>query len=933
MYFPVIVCKEDVMKKQYRLKPVQIALMTALCSTGLTVSAAESDDNMETIQVSGIRGSLNKSAAIKRDSIGVVDAISAEDIGKFPDTNLAESLQRITGVAIDRTNNEGNQVTVRGLGPSFNLVTLNNRQMPNSSALQARGISRSFNFREIAAETVSEVQVLKSSQANLDSGGIGATINIRTARPFDRPGFRAAASAKAVVDTSVDKGDTVTPELSGMVSNTFMDDTVGVLLSVSHSQRDSHVDRIGTSGGWGRITSDDVNNIDTSRTNASTNPTNEIWSVETIDFDKTDYERERQNAQLVVQWAPTDSVIATVDYTLSRLDEKGKQNRMSYWFDGFDSGATDENGTLVSASRDNDELNFWAWEYAFKTENDSFGINLEWQATETLQLSFDAHDSTSHANPGALPAERIANLKNPFGDAYPVTINADFSGNIPVASFNDFGLNGGAFNQDNIVADLYQERGYEVENNIKQIKLAGKLDLSNGSFDQSLGFGVTSTEYKVDVLDIYNFNFALGNTMDISGLNLTFESGGAGFEYLPIYSAAEFIDLVSDQGLRNVEEVSENGIEEKTEAAFITYDLRGEISGMSFNANAGLRYEQTDVKAYSVLQPVIGLQWITAIGIDQIKSETTASYDSSDYDYVLPSMSFSLDLNDDMVVRAAYSKTIARSNISAMFPNTNLVTRVDNFTASIGNPGLSPYESDNFDLAYEWYYDDTSYMSLGYFRKKVDNYIATGTTDRTLSGPVSEYNNNGVYTDPSAANRADCPTGDETNDACKSQPTDPEIIWRVTTSENINATTVDGLEFNVQHIFGDTGFGGIANYTYVDTTDEYDIYSIENKFAINGLSDTANLVAFYEDDVIEARIAYNWRDKFLLSSGAEPSFTEAYSQIDVSGSYQINEMLSVFVEGINITNEETRRHGRFENQLIDYEEYGARYNFGVRAKF
>ncbi|WP_017446510.1 TonB-dependent receptor [Gayadomonas joobiniege] len=921
------------MKTQYRFNPIQLALVTTLASSAFVASAAQAEGNIETIQVSGIRGSLNKSAAIKRDSVGVVDAISAEDIGKFPDTNLAESLQRITGVAIDRTNNEGNQVTVRGLGPNFNLVTLNDRQMPNSSALQSRGISRSFNFREIAAETVSEVQVMKSSQANLDSGGIGATINIRTARPFDRPGFRAHASAKAIVDTSVDKGDSVTPELSGMVSNTFMDDTVGVLLSVSHSARDSHVDRTGTSGDWARLTSDDADNIDTSNTNTSTNPTNEIWSVETIDYEKIDYERERQNAQLVVQWAPHDSVVATLDYTLSRLDEKGKQNRMSYWFDGFDDGATDENGTLVTASRDNDELNFWAWEYAFETENDSLGINVEWQATDQLKLFLDAHDSTSHANPGALPAERIANLKNPFSDAYPVTINADFTGDLPLASYNDFNLNGGAFDQDNIIADLYQERGYEVENNIKQLKLGGVLELYQGSFDQKLSFGVSSTEYKVDVLNIYNRNFALGNTMDISALNLSFESGGAGFESLPRYSAAQFIDLVSEQNLRNVEEVSENGIEEITDAVYIKYDLSGEIDGMSFNANAGLRYEQTDVKAYSVLQPVIGLHWITEIGIDQIKAETTASYEASDYDYLLPSLSFSLDLNDDMVVRAAYSKTIARSNISAMFPNTNLVTRVDTFTASIGNPGLSPYEADNYDLSYEWYYDDTSYLSVSYFLKNVDNYIATGTTDRTLSGPVSEFNNNGVYTDPSAANRADCTKGDVRNNACKSRPTDPEIIWRVTTSENINATTVDGIEFNVQHIFGDTGFGGIANYTYVSTSDEYDIYSLENKFAINGLSDTANLVAFYEDEVFEARIAYNWRDKFLLSSGVEPKFTEAYSQIDISGSYQINDMLSVFVEGINVTNEETRRHGRFANQLIDFEEYGARYNFGVRAKF
>ena len=150
---------------------ITFALLT-LQPTSSVYAQQSNEAEVEVINVKGVRGSLISAANIKRDSDGVVDAITAQDIGKFPDTNLAESLQRITGVSIDRSNNEGNQVTVRGFGPSFNLVTLNNRQMPTSSTLLEDGIDRSFNFREIAAESVSGVEVYKTGKANISSGGL-----------------------------------------------------------------------------------------------------------------------------------------------------------------------------------------------------------------------------------------------------------------------------------------------------------------------------------------------------------------------------------------------------------------------------------------------------------------------------------------------------------------------------------------------------------------------------------------------------------------------------------------------------------------------------------------------------------------------------------------------------------------------------------------
>lgn len=882
---------------------------------------------IEEVVVTGIRGSLIGAMDTKRQASGVVDAISAEDIGKFPDSNLAESLQRITGVSIDRSNNEGNQVTVRGFGPSFNLVTLNGRQMPNSSALDGTPISRSFNFREIAAESVSGVEVYKTGKANIASGGLGATINLKTAKPLDFDDLVVHASVKGVIEPTVETGDEVTPEVSGMISNTFADGKFGVLASYSYAERNFHVDRIGTQNGWSQGYPGQQN-PDTSAINTERNPTQTTWRVPTVDLDNANYERTRQNGQLVLQFAPTDNLTASVDYTMSRLEEDGAMNRMSFWFDDVQTGKADENGTIINPARQNDELNFWAWEYGFTTENDSYGVNVEWDVNDQLSFTLDAHDSTSHANPGAQPAERIANTKNPFGQ---VDIAADFSGKLPQVSYDDSRLDGGAYNKANIVGDLYQERGHELENNIQQIQLHGVWKNTDSGALSAINFGLAQTKNTVDVKDIYSANFALTG-MDLSNLDLTFEPGEIGYEQVPVFSADQFIDLVYAQNLNTPMTSGTNGVEEEVNALYLSFDFDSEFNQMPVKANVGIRYEETDVTSYTITNPVIGFNWVSPLEMSKIYSDTEQPDElDGSYDNFLPNFDFSLELREDLITRFSFSKTIARSNFDAMFPGTDLITHLSTgpFKANQGNPNLLPYESENLDLSLEWYYGEGSYVSAGYFRKKVDNFISLGQEDRVIEVAGNPLTN------PAANPRPGCPGGTVTNPipACTSQPGDPAIMWEVSTPQNLDDSLVDGLEFNVQHMFGDSGFGAILNYTMVDSDDSYDIYSLENDLALEGLSDSANVVGFYEMDGFQIRIAYNWRDKFLLGSGTEPTFTAAYDQIDINASYDINDNLSVFIEGLNVTDEATHRYGRWTNQIIDYEQYGPRYNLGVRAKF
>src|SRR5210317_801476 len=228
---------------------VAVAVGTAFAAP--TVSFAQEEEVIEEIITTGIRSSLNRAMDIKRSETGVVDAISAEDIGKFPDANLAESLQRITGVSIDRQRGEGSQVTVRGFGPEYNLVTINGRQMPTHS-----GTSRSFDFADLASEGVAGVQVFKTGQANVPSGGVGSTINISTPRPLSGdPTFSLAG--RAVADTSTRAGDSVTPEFSGIYLDRFMDDKVGIAITASHQRRNNGVNA-GIVNGWYTRPGDDL---------------------------------------------------------------------------------------------------------------------------------------------------------------------------------------------------------------------------------------------------------------------------------------------------------------------------------------------------------------------------------------------------------------------------------------------------------------------------------------------------------------------------------------------------------------------------------------------------------------------------------------------------------------------------------------------------
>jgi TonB-dependent receptor len=410
----------------------------------------------------------------------------------------------------------------------------------------------------------------------------------------------------------------------------------------------------------------------------------------------------------------------------------------------------------------------------------------------------------------------------------------------------------------------------------------------------------------------------------------------------------DFYDFVNGKVQWNGIYTTNRTIEEESKSAFVQFHSNFELAGMDSNFLVGLRYEETDVTSKSLVNAPEILWWESDNDHSvRYASEKTQQQGSGSYDYLLPNIDFDISPIDSLKLRLSYSETIGRPSYADLRPDVGL-NDLYKRTANSGDPGLKPMESQNVDLSGEWYYSEDSYVSLGYFRKDVDGFIGTQIFSE------SAYGLRDVRLGQTAV-ASGIPQGDEADlhayVLANSDPQfisdngrwvradgdDPLLMWDVNKPVNDKSTVIDGIEAAVQHWFGDSGFGAQANYTMVDSDVEFDNLSTEGQFAMTGLSDTANVVGFYDKDAWEVRIAYNWRDSFLLSrtagGGNQPQYVEEYSQIDVSIGYDISENLTLTAEGLNVTSENYRTHGRSEAQLLSLEDLGARYQLGLRYTF
>jgi TonB-dependent receptor len=1018
--------------------------------------AASSGD----IVVTGVRASLERSIAIKRNSNGIVDAISAEDIGKFPNTNLAESLQRITGVSIDRVNGEGSTVTVRGFGAQYNLVTLNGRQLATSNIVSvggdqggdgAGGFGRSFDFANLAAEGVKTLEVYKTGRAAVPSGGIGAAINVVTRRPLDarQGGFTGTIGAKASYDTSADDciscGSHVTPEVSGLLSWSDNDQKVGVSLFGSYQKRNFTVPTV-ASDDWNIRTLSDFLNTNNGFVNGSTKlnnvPTNSNVLVSVPNDSRYHFSedsRERLNGQAMLQFRPTDGLTITADGMYAQLRASERRSTQSNWFNRpFDEVTFDDasNG-IATTSYLHETINGVkdeAFEQAYRAQKNRLwdvGLNLDWQATDRLKFVLDGHLGKAESlpdNPNGQTSTTVA-FNLPVVTSHSLTTTP---GGFPqqTLTFSDcapsFTPNGTPFIKGNcnnkldagdLSGAIQRQFASTQTQRIKELRLDGTWDLGGGSkFDFGGGYRTTNTlqtQYNTrQVLgdwgnslppeinavapgQVFQFctacQFTHNNPNADANTLVAWRTEDATKLYNTLYQ--HYIGITND-GVghqNNIDANNYNRVKESIWSVYGQVTWNGNIGNMPAQLVAGARFESTKVTANS-LQPVpLAIVWQADNDFNVLNSTDRQALSSKgSYNNLLPSMDFSIDLTSKLKGRFSYSKTIARAPYGSLFASASVQSAPPRPTAIGGvatgfsnNTDLDPLDSDNFDVSLEWYPNKDSYFSVGFFDKRVHNFIGNTLVNRSLFGlrdptsgapgtrsgtakdqlttlhaDITDVNlftytallqqNNGNVAAATAAFQANYHNGaldqafvDATLGAVDilADANDPLFNFAVNTPINNKDAEIYGVEIAGQYFFGRTGFGVAASYTLVRGDVGIDVAANPNvdQFALVGLSDTANVTLIYEKYGISARLAYNWRAKFLSQLNRDsyhnPVYTAPYGQLDLNVSYDITKNIAVSFEGINLTEEGVRTYGRDPSNTWYLAEGSARYLVGARFKF
>ncbi|MFQ3248257.1 MAG: iron complex outermembrane receptor protein [Glaciecola sp.] len=976
---------------------ISMLLSTAVISPAIAqeVDADEvASGQVEVIEIQGIRGSLARSLDIKKNSSGIVDAISAEEMGKFPDTNLAESLQRITGVTISRNNNEGSQITVRGFGPSFNLITLNGRQMPGT------GNSRSFALENLASTGVSALEVYKSSRVDVPSGGLGATVNIITAKPLASPGLKYSFSAKGIYDQSNVAGDDVSPEFAALYSQTFADNTIGVSLSASYQERDFQQQSANIPG-WQANTGpfNSATSFVDPRPDAADEDADlaqdpvrdgkvgNTFLPRQISYDIYDNQRQRTNAHLTLQYAPTDSMTFTADAMIADTEQAVEGYGFGIWFNfggNVNSYELDENGTAIRFNESDNDFAHSRSASTTVTEQQSIGFNWEWIVSDTLELELDYHDSKIEIDNGRDKGTNAASLLI-LGPNNIVNKTYDFtSGGVP--NFDIVWPNGEdeaqAGDFDPLFAQFSRGMG---ESSVEQLQLHGVWLPDEDMFLTKVKFGASMTEQTFGGSSGFSGNqgpngyngnqaifpdsmFTRKDTGDL--LDEFTGSGGLTTDYYYDFNLAEALGRMAGyfpgfttDPFNSAGQTSQVLLTEETESIYVTTEMFFEFSDMILDVNAGLRYEQTDVLSTNLQRAEDFLVWSNPTEWQlrfQAGGDTSVS-GGADYDVLLPAIDLRLEVMEDMFVRASWGKSITRSSLGSLIAGRSLSPnpKPGSRTGSAGNPGLEPYEATNFDLAWEWYYADSSYTSIGYFRKDVKNFISNGLNTVTFDGlrdpfigprantALAQLEAEGTQPTVTAIWERIIENGGGVDDACcqtqivRQNEDDPLVEWLVNQPvNNPDGQVVDGFEMAIQHMIGETGFGVSVNATVVDSDSAYDVNSLAVQAPLTGVSDSANFQVFYEDDKWSVKLTHTWRDSYLLGIGqaqgsadAPPQFVAETNVTDFSVNFDMTEELTFYLEGYNITNEVEEGYGRYRNQFLFARQYAPRYALGARYTF
>jgi len=853
-------------------------------------ASGNADDAIEEIVVRGIRGSLREALDLKRDATGLVDAITAEDVGKFPDKNVAEALQRVPGIVINREYGEGERVNLRGTAANLTRTLLNGHGLATADwfILDQLNTTRSFNYLILPSDIIGKVTVHKSSRADLEEGGIGGVINIETRKPLDLKSMTAYGSFSGAYSELADEFD---PQLSALFSWKNADESLGVLVAGLRQERNIRRDGVEVLGYFDAPSASGT-----------------VLTPALIGSALFRQERVRTGGNFTVQYRPNDRLTLDLTGLVSQFDADNlNENFLAWGGRAIGNGGTLTNETVIDGTAVSGRIS------SLNDGQSDFGVVYDaidrFAVAKTRSIDLDTvidlnDDWNLHFDIGYTDAE--GNTEDqPFVEfGAPATFDYDLTGKSPAVSFTNLDPT------DPSEMQLIFSSLHEILNDDDETYFYADAEraLDRGVW-KNLKFGVKYTDHNREL----NFNATTYGGFHVP-LNATpgtvFAGSQTPGDFLDGIAAPGVLDQYWEVDRAAVEDILFDNLASSpgrvfypqqnfsiTEEAMAGY-VMAELEGDRWRGDFGVRVVETDQTSRgNLIDPVLGQ-------IENPFGNYTPLTVERSYTDVLPSFNFAYDITDNVVGRIAAAQVMARPDFTDIAPRTSLNPGALSGTA--GNPNVDPYRADQVDLSVEYYPDAGAGYSFALYYKDIESFI----TDRPVTQffPVQASTAPSLACNPAGTDLFDCP-------------------FTINLRSNGGGGEIKGFEVAATQPFAG-GFGVQTNYTYADA-------KADNGDPLPQASqDQFNLTGFFENEILSARLAYTYRSDFFVTfDRTTPLNQESLESLDASISYSVTDNVTLSFDGLNLTNEEIVQFGgdRFRPRAI-YDN-GRIYFFGVRVAF
>jgi iron complex outermembrane receptor protein len=931
------------MKRPNLYHGVACTTLALLCAPAANAQAAQ-DDPAE-IVVTGIRASQKAAIDVKRDAVNTVDAIASEDLGKMPDQNVAESLQRVPGITIDRNRGVGNGVTVRGLGPQFNTVTVNGR------VIATVGSGREFDFSILPSELISGAEVYKSPQADINGASIGATINITTLRPLEqKEGLRGGASVHGYF---AELGENTTPSAAGYFTWKNDSGRWGVSAVVSYDKKDERTDNffVGASssprsfddGYYGSVANDAGGNLCVgSVTGGVCSPriANNVTLFRDVDMyhnfiNQVEIsERELVGGNLTVQFDATENLRFTFDAMATHEDHYVHSSGIVTDFSGgtltnqLVVGGSDTTetvagqartvhvgGTAMSETFQGGTIDEIVEDHPQTSLSTLYGLRADWKSGP-LSLGFDvAMSKAEYRNPhGNFTTVRLKDMDFTYDrdNGTPVTdfsVSAAFSPAATDVAHRDAHYVGpAAVNYDDTLYEAMIDLSWDDDGAIAFFGGVGYSDRTKDTdgftSPNACAYCGSDVILPASLFRVTHFNF-----MGDIGANT--EREWVDYDTDALVDAMILANTTSDPALHNGDfglpvpnPAGSSSVEEKVALGYLMAQFKGEIGSMPLAVNTGVRFEKTTFTSEGASQTVLSA---VPNGTGQniiVLSDVVPVSLSGDYTDILPSLNARLNLTDDLVLRTSASRVISRPTLTDLSPAQSITSNPGNERISRGNPDLLPFRASQIEAGLEWYYDDLSILSGTLFYKSIDSFITRGVSTEQVD----------------------------------------QVTFIIDEPVNGEGASVNGLELSYQTVFSNLpspfdGFGTQISYTYTDSDADYTNPAIPTgaHYTLQGLSHNSyTVVGFYEKGPLQARLSYTWRDEYLVAPQTQtgvPEFADSYDQLDAGVQFNVSPNVILTADAINLTDSYEFHYANVIQNTQQYRTVGRRYSVGVRVRF